>query len=69
MHVVCIFPLVIRHTNHVFSVPHLLSSVTCLALPQFPALSLKSHGFLKKVLEIKFLFWVFIQLLLESFSF
>jgi hypothetical protein len=62
---VCV-ALIIQHAKRMHRI--ILSSVACLALPYFSALSQKRHKFLKKkVFRIKCVFWFSLQLLSERF--
>jgi hypothetical protein len=57
--------LVIQHAKRMRSI--ILSSVACLALLYVSTLSHKRHDFRKKLLNIKCVFWFFLQLLSETF--
>jgi len=62
---VCIYPLFIRHAVRMRL--FISSSLVCLALPYFATLSHKQKDFRKKLFTIKCVFWVSIQLLVETF--
>jgi hypothetical protein len=61
--------LVIQHANRIFSAPYycILSSVACLAMPNFSTLSNKCHDFREKWLNIKCVFWFSLRLSSETF--
>jgi len=56
---VCIFALVTRHANRIFSAPPYVSSVACLALSHFLTLSHKRGEIWKKLLNIKICAFIF----------
>jgi hypothetical protein len=64
---VCIRAFVIRHANQIYPVSYYLSSVACLALPNFSTLSHKWHDFGKKLLNIKCVFCFSLQILSKIF--
>jgi len=68
MSAVYILPLLIQHANRIFSASRLLSPVVCLALPKFPTLSDKRHGFWKKFLNIRRVFCFYLQIWNTSHS-
>ena len=57
--------LVIQHAKRMRRI--ILSSVDCLAVPYFSTLSHKRHGFGKKLLNMKCVFWFSLRLLCETF--
>jgi hypothetical protein len=57
--------LVIQHAKRMRRI--IWSSVACLVLPYFFTLSHKQHEFRKNILNIKCVFWFFLNLLSETF--
>ena len=61
---VCVCVCVIQHAKHM---RHIMSSVSCPALPYFSTLFYKQHNFQGKLLKIKCVFWYSLSLLSETF--
>jgi hypothetical protein len=60
---------VIQHAKRMHRIILVLLSVACMVLPYFSTLSHKQHDFRRKVLNIKCVFWFFLQILSEKFLF
>jgi len=58
----CILTSVTRHEKGIFSKPQSLSPVVCTTVPYFSTLSYKRYDFLKRLLDLEFVFLFSLQL-------